>query len=246
MKDYRNYPDAVAARERLKGTFKKLSFVEEGHRYYINGELFEGKSTTKDIERFYDPFDDIAKAQEMEERGDGLAVDLLAAWRAKALKAQLKGTRVHDFAENFVVGESKPSCLQEWGVLQWYNSLPDYWVHIVSELKVCTIDESLVGMVDDVFYNLRNGSLILGDFKTNEVDLFKWYGGRMYHPFVNQLNNTFGHYVAQLNVYAMMLEQHGFDVEDMFIIWLIPYQDKIYRKIDIPNYVEMLTEEYDY
>ena len=59
-------------------------------------------------------------------------------------------------------------------------------------------------------------------------------------PFYNIIDEDYGHYMIQMNLYALMLEDIGLPVIAKRIVWL--KDDATYEIIDVPNIVDTLRK----
>jgi hypothetical protein len=57
-------------------------------------------------------------------------------------------------------------------------------------------------------------------------------------PFSNIIEEDYGLYIIQLNLYALMLEDIGLPVISKRIVWL--KEDGTYQLVDMPNIVDVL------
>ena len=85
------------------------------------------------------------------------------------------------------------------------------------------------GTGDIMLYNTRTGKVKIADWKTNR-DLFNNFKGkRMLEPFEYLLDHAMNHYMLQLNLYKMLLEDMtGLKVEAMEVVWLKEDENNIY------------------
>lgn len=154
--DIQNEPiEAREARKLILDTFKDLSFVEEGHKYYLNGE--ELISVTTLIKRFVEETDFNEVAEKKAIRDGCSAQELLDKWQFINLKATTTGTLVHEFGESYgwminghpeLITESCrmkyvknknwmiPTRKKEEAIISFMNDLPNSYHLVLNEARV--------------------------------------------------------------------------------------------------------------
>ena len=143
------------ARKLILDTFKDLSFIEEGHKYYLNGE--ELVSVTTMIKKFVEEtdFNEIAEKKAFKE--GCTAQELLDKWKYINLKATTTGTLVHEFGESYgwmmnghpeLITESCkmkyvpdknwliPTRKKEEAIVAFMNDLPSSYHLVLNEARV--------------------------------------------------------------------------------------------------------------
>ena len=204
---------------KAKEQFKKLNFVESTHIYTVDDKKIP--STSSLIKQFYEDFDAEKVSFFVAKKNGTTQQQVLDEWQSINEEAIDRGTRVHYFAEDYCKGlDVKPTCVQTQAVVDFWHSLPAYYELVFVELQMYNEDYWYAGTTDFVLLDLRDGSLVLGDYKTNK-DLFKSYEN-MYAPFDMLDNNPFNHYQIQLSYYQILIEQLGYRVSDRMLVWLNP------------------------
>lgn len=143
-------------RERILSEFKDLTFIEEGHKYFLNG--IQLPSVSEVTHKFCQyPFDDVAQATAYAEKHGETAQHWLDDWKFKNLKATISGTLTHEYGESLgwlrnghaeLITEScKPKYVKDknWliptrpkeeAVLKFYNELHPSLHFVLAETKV--------------------------------------------------------------------------------------------------------------
>ena len=85
-------------RNKILNEFKDLTFIEEGHKYFLNGEQLPSVSEVTHKFCQY-PFDSETQAIRYAETHGETAEYWLDKWKFTNLKATTSGTLVHEFAE---------------------------------------------------------------------------------------------------------------------------------------------------
>lgn len=190
----------------LKERFKHVHFIDETHTYYVNGNRVPSVSSV--IGKYKPKFDKEywlpRKAKEL-----GVTeVELEAVWNLKRDTAIEKGKNTHNFIEATLRDEewTKPP-------IELVNR---YLASITDTTIACELimgNELLCGTTDNLA--LRNGKLVLKDWKTNwqfrEDSQYK-----MLPPFQYIPNTEYYIYAIQLNLYRKLL---GLEVDTLEIVW---------------------------
>jgi len=98
----KNYPEpkeVAEVRELIIESFKDLTFVDEGHKYFLNGKQLP--SVSEVTHRFCQyPFDDKLQSELYAENHGETPQYWLNEWEFNSLKATTAGTLVHEFGES--------------------------------------------------------------------------------------------------------------------------------------------------
>lgn len=144
---------------------------------------------------------------------------------------------------------------KEEAVELFMKELPSSYHLVLNETKVYSgknpdnsknLKEQICGTFDMLYWFDGNGDdtkagFVILDYKTN-ANLYNKYN-RQYRkmllaPFDNLVEEDYGLYVIQLNLYALMLEDIGLPVIARKIVWL--KEDGTYEIIDTPNISDIL------
>lgn len=166
-------------RNTILSTFEDLVFVDEGHKYFINGK--ELLSVSVVTHKFVKPFDSETNAIETSKRNWNrpsskyyrmTPEEILAQWKEKNLKATTHGTAIHEFGEScfyYMIGEYdkilpnfKDRLTEDGGfesrepkedaVVRFYQDIPKCIVPILAETKVYEQSLGYAGTFDILFY----------------------------------------------------------------------------------------------
>lgn len=146
-----------------------------------------------------------------------------------------------------------PYCAKEEAVSKFYEDLlnnHNVWP-VMPEAKIYTgyndklgLKEQYCGTFDLLFASRGKDGVIrpfLADWKTNKSltsDYNRAYGKMMLPPFDNLVDEPLSHYTIQLSLYAMGLEQLGYEMTHRIIVWL--KDDGTYEKIAVRDVREEL------
>lgn len=151
-------------RHQILETFKDLVFIEEGHKYFLNGKSLPSVS---EVTHAFKPEFNAKKVAKKYAKTHGQTPEYwLDEWKFKNLVATTRGTLVHSWAENYayvkmghpelITEDCKMKYYQEknWliptrpkeeAILSFYNSLtPDYWI-VLPETRIFSCIGSLKG-----------------------------------------------------------------------------------------------------
>jgi hypothetical protein len=227
-------------KNKAKEKFKKLKFKEENHIYSVDDKKIP--STSSLIKQFYKDFDS-EKVSSFVAKKEGVSQqEVLDKWTEINLEAINRGTKVHEFAEDYCNGlDVKPFCVQSQAVVDFWDSLPAYYELVFVELQMCNEEYWYAGTTDFVLLDKRDGSLVIGDYKTNK-DLFKSYNN-MLPPFDLLKDNPYNHYQIQFSYYQILLEQLGYRISNRLLVWL--KHDGGYETYNTSNFSNVLKMTFD-
>lgn len=144
---------------------------------------------------------------------------------------------------------------KEEAVAKFFDELPTSYHLVLNEAKVYSgknpdesknLKEQICGTFDMLYWldgdgdHSKAGFVIL-DYKTNG-NLYNEYNRKhnrvLLSPFSNIIEEDYGLYIIQLNLYALMLEDIGLPVIAKKIVWL--KEDGTYQIVDVPNIIEII------
>lgn len=191
-------------------------FDEASHTYRT--DQMELVSVTRFVKHFFPEFDAPAVAARVAAR-DGKAVEaVLAEWEAKRNAAARLGTRVHEVAEDLILGRAPrhtPESERERALMAavWEHVArrkADGWKPVGAEMVVFSESLRLAGCIDLVMRDPA-GNLWLLDWKTNErIDMSGRSGGKGYSPVETLEDCNLVHYSLQLATYERILRHGGY------------------------------------
>ena len=150
--------EVTKIRNKILKEFNDLEFIEDGHKYFLNGEQLP--SVSEITHRFCQyPFDEQAQAVKYAEKHGETPQYWLDQWKFKSLKATTSGTLVHEYGESlgwlrnghkeFITDSCKPKYVKDkdWlvptrpkeeAVLKFYDELNPNLHFVLAETKVYT------------------------------------------------------------------------------------------------------------
>ena len=142
-------------RDTILDEFKDLTFVEEGHKYFLNGNQLP--SVSEVTHKFSNPFDTEAQAAKYAEKHGETQQYWIDKWRYNSLLATTSGTLVHSYGESlgwlrsghpeFITEENKckyiadkgwliPTREKEKAILKFFDEFPKNLHFVLAETKV--------------------------------------------------------------------------------------------------------------
>jgi hypothetical protein len=241
-------------------------FEEEAHVYTYNGTKYD--SVTTFIKNFKEPFD---KEYWSKRKAKELGVDpstILNEWEGKANTANVLGTDVHKWIEDFWSGDVRelnpekedPILIERVGkFMEIYEKRLKNLIPLQPELRIFSKKWRLAGTIDQPFLvwepKLQKYLFILGDWKTNkEFKTDEHPKGRykkLKHPFSNLYENNLNEYSIQISLYRLILEEElGVETHSGFLCHIGPDGPaKIYPTKDLRSvlkvYLEHNREDFD-
>lgn len=172
--------EVTTIRNKILKEFKDLTFIEEGHKYFLNGQQLPSVSEVTHKFCQY-PFDSENQAEAYAEKHGETAQYWLDKWKFTNLKATTSGTLVHEYGESlgwlrnghpeFITDSCKtkyvkdrkwliPTRPKEDAVLKFYDELHPNLHFVLAETKVYTgknkqltnLKQDYCGTFDILFY----------------------------------------------------------------------------------------------
>ena len=228
-----------------------IIFIEEGHKYIVNGDD-SFISVTTYIHTHFKQFDSEVIINKMKKSKNwkqskyfGMKnYEIKKLWDDNGKNASSLGTKLHNDIEFFYNDIEIINDSIEWTYFKnFYNNninktpYRTEWTIYDENLKIC-------GSIDMIFIN-DDGTLSIYDWKRcKEIKLKNDYKEYSITPSINHLHDcNYVHYTLQLNIYKKLIERnYGFTVKDLHIVCMHPDNDN-------NNYIEyklpIISEEID-
>jgi ATP-dependent exoDNAse (exonuclease V) beta subunit len=239
----------------------RISFEPISHTYQIQmpDKIETFISATTIIHQYFPQFDSDKIISKMMKSPNwkksvyyGMTVDeIKQQWEDNRNNAAAKGTQVHDWIENYYLGEFKPPCQEAIESKSFQNFLEfhnDYgWKPYRTEWRVFTEDFRVAGSIDIIFEGSEEGKIKVFDWKNSkEIKMDNRYEKGL-EPLQHLPNSNFYHYSLQLNLYKWILENH-YDqhVEEMGLI-IVHENNPSYLKYEVKNMqneIKMMLDHY--
>lgn len=195
---------------------EKIFFFEENHIYKTK-KIKSFKSVTKIIKDDNFPEFDVEEVSKRYAAKNGLdQEEVKKEWEENRIVASSFGTKVHLFAENYLLNEElpEPSSDKEKKYFKATKKFIDEYFSdkklLASEKIICSLDYKIAGMVDLIAVDEKDNLLIL-DWKTNKAiktdNKFQSGLGKLSH--LDDCN--YNHYSLQLSMYRKIMEMEGYE-----------------------------------
>ena len=228
----------------------KFEFDAKLHRYTYDGSPFI--SVTKFIQQFHKPFEqDYWSKKKAEEAG--VPQDyILNEWKKINDYANEVGTETHQWIEDYFNKTWKPIPLN-FDVLHRINKFNHIYAKFLykleplkSEVRVFSKKWKIAGMIDALF--VYRGKIYIIDYKTNKLfttDENIRYPEKLLYPFSNFTKTHLSEYSIQISMYALILQEWGFNVAGGYILHIGPDDDdaKLYKCIDMTGILKKYLDE---
>ena len=209
----------IDVQSKIQNAFLDLEFEEGRQLYKVKNKLLT--STTAMIKQHTPDFNEKEIAGNVARKLQVKTNEVLLEWKNKREKAAYQGTKVHLFAENYIVdNELVPTCRQEEAVKKFIqeNILSGKYTVLTTELKMYSEKYGYAGTSDLLLWDNELEEIVIADYKTN-YDLDKQYG-YLLEPFSYTPNTPYCKYQIQLSYYQILLEEIELYAKQRVIIWL--------------------------
>lgn len=254
--------EVTEIRKKILSSFDGLEFVDEGHKYFLNGE--ELSSVSSIVSQFEEEFDTQAKAEAYALKNGETPEYWIDKWKFINLKATVSGTQVHSYGESLswlylghpenITEDNKykyiadknwliPTRPKENAALSFFENFPENTYIVLPETRIYNIGDRFkyAGTFDLLVYydhptDKSKSGLVVMDWKTNREiykEFSREHGKMMVWPFSDLFDEPYGGYVLQTNFYSLALEKIGLKVIGRRIIWL--KDDETYEIIPAPD-----------
>lgn len=247
--------------------FGDIEFLEEGHKYTIDG--VEYTSVSNIIKKYEPEVDWDQKAADYALKWGKKKEDVQKEWKLNNLKSTISGTRTHEFGESYtnllcghpelICEQNKPQYIEEYNTMvatypkedavkKFYDELEKNLHPVGAEFKLSSkfIENAchICGTCDLLFYDSEKDGYVIGDWKTNK-SLIKEYSRvndiRMTGLMSKYIDEPLSHYTLQFNIYQRMLESIGIKIIDRILVWL--KDDGTYEKIYIDKIPDNILDK---
>jgi ATP-dependent exoDNAse (exonuclease V) beta subunit len=246
--------------------FNYLKYFDEPHKYY-NDKGEEYVSATTFIKKFKKEFQTQLMAEQYASKRGLNVKDVIADWDLKRDVSTVKGTLVHNMAENWWNNKSFPYdpkvAVNAFGLdiikekydkcellfkKFWADSSPNL-IPVKMELVVGDNDYKIAGMVDCLFYNKKSEKLEIWDYKTNkEIKTSNNYGNKMLQPISHLDECELNTYSLQLSLYKHIIEKNtNLEIGNCYLIWIHENNDnyKVIKCNDLHAEIKLMIEHYE-
>lgn len=245
----------------LDKAFGKYEFIEEGHYYLVNKKRV-GISVTTFLHSYASDFD-VDRIAPMSAIKLGLTVEeTLKLWDYKRDFACDKGTTCHEYNQSLWSGEKwkrmpfdrSTEYLMAVEKIRgqadkFYKENKEHLIHIKDEQLVGDEDYDIASAVDHLFFDKRDNTLIIVDYKTNSVlkgydddSENAWYTKNLKPPLHKLKDTSFNHYKIQMGIYKFLIEKNtNLKIGKLLLVHMTELKED-YEIIEIP-YLKQQVEK---
>jgi hypothetical protein len=233
--------------------FNRITFKEDTHSYFIDGEPTNMLSVTGLLKKFKKQFDKLAVAKKVAKKRHITVEELLSEWDDNNLYSTTLGTMLHKYIENYYcnIKEEYQGSFKHLGQeekLKILNTLPTLIGYFHNFFKdnahlECVKSEIILGDVNDtkicgtsdlLCYNTQSKEYEILDFKTNKKMENSVYS-KLFYPFENMFEGQINEYTIQLNVYKYFIEKYtNIRLDKLKIVWFNSSNNN-YKIFNIPD-----------
>lgn len=217
-----------------------LSFVEEDHKYFVEGWELKS-SVTEFVGSFFEPFDENAIAEKitMSSKMSNPTYEYFGLSKEQIIEKWKHGTQLgtdlHNQIDNFFKGIEPETKSKEFGFfLKYISENPvDFWR---SEMRIYHEELDIAGSVDLITKN-KNGEVDLIDWKRSKrIDKHGFNHKCVSHEGLTHVpDSNYYKYAFQLNMYKYILQsKYKMKVRNMRIVVMHPMNFD-YITFDIPH-----------
>ena len=225
----------------------KFEFDPVAHRYTYEGEPFI--SVTRFIQQFHKPFEQDYWSKVKAEQA-GVPQDwILAEWKKLNDYANEVGTDTHQWIEDYFnqIWKPLPNNLDVIHRINKFNKIYAKQLFKLEPLKfevrVFSPKWKIAGMIDSLF--VYRGKIYILDWKTNkdftDDNHQKGTYEKLLAPFQDYYKNHLNEYSIQLSMYALILEEWGFQVGGAYIVHIGPGDEEaeLYKVVDMRDNLKL-------
>jgi hypothetical protein len=192
--------------------------------------------------------------------------DVQAEWDYLNNHATFEGSCLHDFAENYLSNrifptpKMSPEGLHFNEIAETYKILKQQFINfydvsvaqgklipVRSELVVGDEELGITGMVDQLFWNVKEQCLQIWDWKTNTVlNLINKFGNKMLYILWMLDDCEFSTYSLQLSVYKRIIERNtNLKLGDSYLVWFNE-ENPDYQIIKCDDYTHLVDDMFKF
>jgi len=222
--------------DKLFTTFNDVTYHDEPHKYYVDGN--ELISVTTILHRYQEEFQEDYWSDYKADEYKLSQREVLRAWEFINKKGTIKGSAIHDYAENLFLNKVFPYpeqlIFEEFGfdpvlpeymitkkhVDNFYNDVKGKLIPIRTEMIVYDQESLIGGMLDILFYNVKLKQFQIWDWKTNKK-FDKEMKSRHFHDKLFTLEDSdLEIYSLQLAMYKLIIEKNtGIKLGKSYVVW---------------------------
>lgn len=217
-------------------SFNDITFFDEPHKYFLgNKELI---SVTTLIHRYQEEFNEEYWSNYKAEQFRINQKEVLRAWKFINDKGTIKGSAIHDYAENLFQNKKyeypKQQILDYFGfdpivneynitkkhVDKFYKDVHKKLIPIKTEYVVYDKESLIAGMLDMLFWNIRMKEFQIWDWKSNKDFTFEMKSRHLLGDLFMLEDCDLEMYSLQLELYKQIIEKNTpIKLGKSYIVW---------------------------
>ena len=242
--------------------FNDIVFYDTPHKYFIDGK--ELISVTTLIHKYQEEFDEEYWSEYKANQYDLTSHEVKRAWNFINKKGTIKGSAIHDYAENIFQNKMfeypQQFILNEFGfdpisteyeitkkhVDKFYDDAHNKLIPIRTEFVVYDRPSLIGGMLDMLFYNIKAKEFQIYDWKTNKKFSKENVGQYLLEELYMLEDCDLELYSLQLEFYKQIIERNtGVKLGKSYIVWF-SHNNPSYEIIEAKDrkyYVDILINK---
>ena len=242
--------------------FNDVTFYDEPHKYFIDGK--ELISVTTLIHRYQEEFDEKFWSEIKGTQHTISPVEIIRAWKFINKKGTIRGSAIHDYAENLFLNKKfeypQQLILNEFGydpvkytydickkhVNSFYNKVHGRLIPIKTEMVVCDKDFLIGGMLDILFWNVKAQEFQIWDYKTNKDFTYTEPKRHLLDELCMLEECDIEIYSLQLEMYKQIIEKNvPIKLGKSYLVWFSHNNDnyKIIETLDRTYHVKTILNK---
>lgn len=237
--------------DELFTAFNDITFYDEPHKYFLDGK--ELISVTTLIHKYQEDFNEEYWSEYKGNQFNLSPAEIVRAWKFINKKGTIKGSAIHDYAENLfqnkVYEYPKQLILKEFGfdpvlneynitkkhVDKFYSDVKDKLIPIRTEFVVYDRESLIGGMLDMLFYNIKAKEFQIWDWKSNKDFTYEMKNRRLLNELSLIEDCDLELYSLQLEMYKQIIEKNvPIKLGKSYIVWFSHNNDN-YEIIETKN-----------
>jgi len=218
-------------------SFNDLVYYDEPHKYFLGGQ--ELISVTTLTHKYKEPFEGDYWSNFKAEQYGVEQYKIQRAWDFINKKGTLKGSLIHDYAENKLLNKvfkyPKEQVITEFGfdpiwveykktkrhVDNFLRASKGKLIPVCTELVMYDKESLIAGMADLIFWNVRDQELQIWDWKTNKSFSKECKERHLTDMFCTLEECDLEEYSLQLEAYKYILEKNTkYKFGKSFLVWV--------------------------
>ena len=236
---------------KLFTAFNDVTFFDVPHEYFLDGKKLISVTTL--IHQYQEEFQEDFWADIKGRQHDLTPNQVKRAWRFINKKGTIKGSAIHDYAENLFQNKEFEYPLQtifnEFGfdpvlpeyqvskqhVDKFYYDVRGKLIPIRTEFVVYDRESLIGGMLDMLFYNVKAGEFQIWDWKTNKKFTTEEKSRHLLNELCMIEDCDLELYSLQLELYKYIIEKNtGLKLGKSYIVWF-SHNNPTYEVIETKN-----------